>query len=274
MVESLTLDEPKIFKTAPRYEYKCWRYRVRAVIEPAMASVILALTPTLKHLTINSAPIPKRPHGFRPRVGFLSPGLNPPDWYGQSPFFDASAAQPSLMALYFVLLHVPGTMRIQSNMDEVSTSVTSLTVESSSMLIQQEWPAPRQYVHNLYLKSLTQRLICLETLEIVITDQICRNTRTPKYYRLLNYIVAPTLRSLNIDRQKLEYSDTDVSKDGTVVVHLVIEPATTLIQTRFAGLLRIVAAQHAFLKESVTFFCSLPASIKYLEVIDPTESFG
>jgi hypothetical protein len=268
---------------------------VRSVIEPAMASVILALTPILKHLTVNSAPIPKRPHGFRPRVGFLSPGLNPPDWYGQSPFFDASAivgfanlvtlrctslvpwsvtAQPSLMALYFVLLHVPGTMRIQSNMDEVSTSVTSLTVESSSMLIQQEWPAPRQYVHNLYLKSLTQRLICLETLEIVITDQICRNTRTPKYYRLLNYIVAPTLRSLNIDRQKLEYSDTDVSKDGTVVVHLVIEPATTLIQTRFAGLLRIVAAQHAFLKESVTFFCSLPASIKYLEVIDPTESFG
>jgi hypothetical protein len=165
-----------------------------------MASVILALTPTLKHLTINSAPIPKRPHGFRPRVGFLSPGLNPPDWYGQSPFFDASAivgfanlvtlrctslvpwsvtAQPSLKALYFVLLHVPGTMRIQSNMDEVSTSVTSLTVESSSMLIQQEWPAPRQYVHNLYLKSLTQRLICLETLEIVITDQICRDTRTP-----------------------------------------------------------------------------------------------
>jgi hypothetical protein len=142
------------------------------------------------------------------------------------------------------------------------------------MLIQQKWPTPRQSVHNLYLKSLTQRLICLETLEIIIKDEISRNTRTPKYRRLFTCIVAPTLRSLMIDTQKLEYSDNNVSEDGTVVVHPVIEPATTLIQSRFPGLLRIVAAQHAFLKEGFTLFCSLPASIKYLEVIDPTESFG
>jgi hypothetical protein len=295
VVENLTLDEPKIFKTVPCYEDECWRCRVRSGIEAAMAGVILALTPTLKHLTINSAPVPKRPHDVRPRLGFLSPGLNPHDWYGQSRVFDASAiigfanlvtlrctglvpwsviAQPSLKALHIVLLYVPEIMRIPSNTDEVSTSVASLTVESSSMLIQQKWPTPRQSVHNLYLKSLTQRLICLETLEIIIKDEISTNTRTPKYRRLFTCIVAPTLRSLMIDTQKLEYSDNNVSEDGTVVVHPVIEPATTLIQSRFPGLLRIVAAQHAFLKEGFTLFCSLPASIKYLEVIDPTESFG
>jgi hypothetical protein len=174
-----------------------------------MAGIILALTPTLKHLTINSAPVPKRSDDVRPEPGFLSPGLTS-DWYNQRNVFDASAivgfaslvnlqctglvpwsviVLPSLKALHIVLLYLSRTMRIPNNMDKVSTSVASLTVESNSMLIQQRWPTPCQSAQNINIKTLTQHLICLETLAIILKDQIGRYTRRLRYNRLLTQIL-------------------------------------------------------------------------------------
>jgi len=273
-----------------------WKNQVRAGLEPAMAGLILALAPSLKHLMINSflkhpePPLSESPTPDLPSFESLysAQSLTPLDWFGRHPNFDLSSVaglahlislrctglvprpvmiQPSLRSLDIATLNfapdIPLDLLMPLADDSAVGNLVHLTLHAGCTTIHEEFPMAPGFPtpsHVLYLTRLTRCFPALIALHLVV-DGNFMFWLDAGYNYTIERIDIPNLQILTIDTR-------GVKGDG-VGIHKV----TGITQlTRLPRLRRIVAPHDAFVTNGC-FQLHAFASVESMEVIDPPEDF-
>ncbi|KAH7078155.1 hypothetical protein BKA63DRAFT_280608 [Paraphoma chrysanthemicola] len=272
---------------------KGWHYQVRTGFEPAIAGLILALTPSLKHLAVQSYRmcddvLPHMMDDFSeatvlPRLEVDS--INPTDWFGG--YASRKTRVPAGLAnlvsikcnglISWPILRLSSLISIETGLSDVrhskqlklartKTSKTTIsnvlrlavTMDCVPLVIDGQYFRDR-----IYLKWFTRYMRQLNTLRInfVGPDMSCG----PDYSALLRLIHAPGLHTLILDTQNITRTRETTSSRALL-------PELSLLQ--FPELKRIVAPQEALFQDGSERSCQLPASIEAMEICEPTEALS
>jgi hypothetical protein len=220
-----------------------WENHVSAEFEPATASLILALSPSLRHLSLNifrkyDPASNDNPEWHVPPKNFEPYPLLAKDWFPVGTVWDASAiislgnvvsiksnglvpwsmmSKPNLRSLNMVparnfyavqLLLPPARLKVSSN-------VTSLTMHTDGDVVTRFNPwLTRDQSSAIYLSDLTQCLSGLTSLHLVVSSLLNDNEIDSGFGFALSRINSCGLRTLVFDTRDVVYRIWNYNAQG------------------------------------------------------------
>ncbi|KAH7070289.1 hypothetical protein FB567DRAFT_217622 [Paraphoma chrysanthemicola] len=276
---------------------KGWHYQVRTGFEPAIAGLILALTPSLRHLAVQSYRISdevlshlvdaESQEALKP-PWLVADSIHPTDWFGESTYrgHPVPVGLSNLVSIKcnglisWTIMRLPSLRSIGTGVSaarsakplesiRTHTYRTSISKVSHLALDLNCSPlhrvaGPRNSKDRIYLAWFTKYLCQLNILRINFTGHLDM-TSGADYSALLGRIYASGLRTLILDTQNILRIRENVSSG-------IVMPMLSLLQ--FPGLKRIVAPQEALYQDGDERSCQFPTSVEELEILEPSETLN
>ncbi|KAH7401148.1 hypothetical protein DE146DRAFT_755583 [Phaeosphaeria sp. MPI-PUGE-AT-0046c] len=245
--------------------------------EPATASLILALVPSLQCLTINSYY-----HRFKKRArrNFPPTSIHFRDWYGQGAIEDPGTiigldniiSLKTTGMIYWSWMRKPKIRFLEICMPmsgraglhvELSPANAEISPNITTLIVCATYPwwdeSPSRY-----LRVLTQGLTFLTRLQLRIVDRLKSLEGRGGYEYAVKQIQAPGLQTLVLDARLIEYSIGSFD-DGNIAP---AEATPIASLTKFPDLRRIVGPMEAFMPKPGRKPCDFPPSIESIEIIN------